>query len=551
MFDIVPVVKKLSEIAISEIVQDKELNSVFVDAGMEMSKGLSDDALSTELKYLFSKEQMERLAEHVKRFPQRKWMEIMQSGLYTIIYSQGDRFDQREIQELIRKYSDIFLSLSGDRIPKIYMIMDKDIPQDIYFERKNRNEDSEVSDVFEMSDSKTMAGQIPVNDGDSEWILKELKRDAFWTSKPEQLEKNIDDIIQQWSEDRLRYPGYFILPYHKAKLLRSETELTITNNLCNSAVSEEKLLEFVFLYFWRRERASFCIASRDLDGLFRIWNRISKEYFQKENIQEQWLYAGISLLQCYRLEFEEDKWQSIHDKINDNLTVLKEDSELLQMLWMEEIEHELYLMHFTQAYLKIVSKKEVQILPEFRLRCAGIIAQTGRIKEAQSWLKNLDHALLTQLKANLNRENMEAETLRIQSLRACIIQMQKYLRFTLDPFNTKKWEQADQVEEDLSVYFSFTDMCREVSSDFLSELYREEKKNKEVFHIRRRIQTTSYGQNSSFGAWYLFHFYEMTGMPFQICAAIAVSSELLFYMNSKLFYENRRLGLYLALRRNA
>ena len=224
----------------------------------------------------------------------------------------------------------------------------------------------------------------------------------------------LKEIIEEWRQIRLSYPGWVVVPEN-----RRENLWVFTNSWVNYVTVKDTLpdqidLQFSFELNWRLERC-LCPIFNDLAELFenvlqKYWP--FKETYPEESsvylldekhqnldweeIRNMWLHLSLSMLSFYREEGMFTKWDATNKKLNTLIKYLSPDEKAF--LHYERVLFALFKLDIPKVKSELNSWPTNFSVPFLEAKRAGLVAEIGQTEEAERILERS----LQEIRSKLN-----------------------------------------------------------------------------------------------------------------------------------------------------
>lgn len=278
-------------------------------------------------------------------------------------------------------------------------------------------------------------------------ITKEVQNDK--TSK-------IINILEKWKKTREGYPGWCITPESSRDDLWINTKDSISCSNFLDDLPDVLDLKFTYELNWRLEKCLHPLRN-DLSNLF---NNLLQKYwpfpssvpqsslliayddpayktFPWHDIRSMWLHLALSVLRSYREQGLSEKWRKTYDILADHFQYLT--AEHKSFLYYERVLYFLFASDIPEVE-KIISEWPTnEALPFWEAKRAGILAELGRIDEAEKILISS----LENVRSQLNLRQIKKERLLV-SHEAYIMYLLKYVS------STKRYLPRTNIPEDIN-----------------------------------------------------------------------------------------------------
>jgi len=212
-------------------------------------------------------------------------------------------------------------------------------------------------------------------------------------------EDSIKEIVENWENERLKFPNWLILSEDKR-----ETLWKYTNHIINRIDKLEKSNLSLDIHFWHelnwRLEKCLCPLFNNFVPLIEnilnqyefINNKITSinengisETHSIKDIKEKWLELQFALLRYYREENFQDKWLTLQNLLESYLRDLS--PEQTARFYYEQSLQALFNNNISQLQNKLTEWPENSSLPYWECKRAGLLAEIGKIEEAERILE--------------------------------------------------------------------------------------------------------------------------------------------------------------------
>lgn len=584
--------KELVQIAKSKIkdfLKTKEeyraFEQIFVDIGKALyGAGEKGSELEQRLCVALCKEHMEQLAYLVYEADALRWEKLTESRMH--IYCQQAMISDRDAKSVIVRAVEMLRRRLAKQCPQFLVLLQlEELLQEFkvsgergeeHFRTLEQRTDillSNAEDILaqleaigsriliEESEPKAEQGRIELDDvireipvsEEEEWVLESRDTYAFFTDAEKRPEKR-KELTGLWAKEREAYPGYYILPYAKARELGRKTSNYGLFRMENET-DPDGMLDFSYEYCWRWKHAMFIISAYDCKQLRRFFEEYEEHLAQAGEAAAdklfKWFYIGLCLLADAREEFDRNRWESVCAALNRHLArsgVYRE--ELEELLWMEQVKMQFARMQLSEVMREIRQRMSVVRSYPVRLQMAGLLAECGDVIAAAEYLQALEYELLRELDDHVQEEDRQKFLL---SLLSAAYYLHKSLAFSVQWLGDEGvvCPQLPDETKRLEDYYSWDRTMEAVKTDMLGWLYDTEKGKSTTFDVSRETVTVfGSGAPTCEGAYYLYRVMESAALPAEVWNTRYVEKEILYFMQSAIFQMCPMLGYQLLLRGN-
>lgn len=340
------------------------------------------------------------------------------------------------------------------------------------------------------------------------WELN-LKQAKVIYENQEERKNAVLELINQWRDERLKYPGWFIAPVGKRETLsiytRDEELLWNTKDL-----SLQDRLDFSYELVWRYETGMEIYREIFQKNIYRVW----KEYydtneFSNVNNNINWFYIGQALLRDYREDMNWGKWDEIFYILYDKHTILAHGEDELNLEFMKQL---FFRMQITDVRDKVQQYVCPEKLYAIRLQKYGLMAECGLLQEAYQEIKQLVKDL-KKIFSIIEEENKK-EKVYIGSILACAYNLLSLVIQGLHPF--KRPEELIELWNDQKEFDKFYNYEHE-THQWNNNLYNYYCKHREVpFELNRFIRTQCWGSDGSDRVYSFYRVLDRMGIPLSV-----------------------------------
>ena len=191
------------------------------------------------------------------------------------------------------------------------------IDQNVYLKNKQLENDTNSRNIEE--NTNPLLNMSNVYSEDYNWNIKYTRIEGL-LGNTNKRRKERKELTKQWAKEFEQYPGWLIVPadfrqqvksYTNGKELLqcSEKELESNFDYCN------ELLDFAYEYTRRYKKSCLPLDKNIENNLYKIWDTLNSHSDWKEKNKNKWFTVGLYLLENYRQNMDEEKWNSICDQL--------------------------------------------------------------------------------------------------------------------------------------------------------------------------------------------------------------------------------------------
>lgn len=189
------------------------------------------------------------------------------------------------------------------------------IDQNVYLKNKQLENDTNSRNIEE--NTNPLLNMSNVYSEDYNWNIKYTRIEGL-LGNSNKRRKERKELTKQWAKEFEQYPGWLIVPadfrqqvksYTNGKELLQCSEKELESNLdyCN------ELLDFAYEYTRRYKKSCLPLDKNIENNLYKIWDTLNSHSDLKEKNKNKWFTVGLYLLENYRQNMDEEKWNSICD----------------------------------------------------------------------------------------------------------------------------------------------------------------------------------------------------------------------------------------------
>lgn len=229
-------------------------------------------------------------------------------------------------------------------------------------------------------------------------------------------ETNLKEVVEEWRQTRLGYPGWVIVPEDQREKLWSATINWADYISLKDKLTDQLDLRFSFELNWRLERCLWPLSS-DVIELFeavisKYWP--FKETFDEqsevsftdksyknldwEEIRKMWLHLFLAMLRVYREEGFFEKWDKTNKKLNDLIKYLSKAEKAF--LHYERVLYALFKPDIHKVKAELSSWPTDFSIPFWEAKRAGLLAEIGQTGKAEQILERSLQEIRSKLNLN-------------------------------------------------------------------------------------------------------------------------------------------------------
>lgn len=219
----------------------------------------------------------------------------------------------------------------------------------------------------------------------------------------------IIELIAEWKNQRLAYPGWVIVPEDRRNILWTDTQPWIDFISSKDQLPGYLDLEFAFELSWRMEKSLCPIMNHQINFFEAVLNKYlilddvpdSSELpslnlkaiafyvleIDEHVIKTMCIYLVFSMLRFYREEGLLDKWGDINSKIERSNLYKHISPEQMASLSHERALYELFGLDIQELKNKLEKWPINESLPFFEAKRAMLLAEIGEVSKAEQILE--------------------------------------------------------------------------------------------------------------------------------------------------------------------
>ena len=304
------------------------------------------------------------------------------------------------------------------------------IDQNVYLKNKQLENDTNSRNIEE--NTNPLLNMSNVYSEDYNWNIKYTRIEGL-LGNTNKRRKERKELTKQWAKEFEQYPGWLIVPadfrqqvksYTNGKELLQCSEKELESNLdyCN------ELLDFAYEYTRRYKKSCLPLDKNIENNLYKIWDTLNSHSDLKEKNKNKWFTVGLYLLENYRQNMDEEKWNSICDLLKPCTNFIVDGKYYLKL---EEILMNLFKMDLEKVQLELVSCSLEEMPYEVRLRFIGVMTECGLNEEALKAVEELTNDIQ---KNNNEIAESSPKNVYLKSLLVCALYLKEHLIFCINPY---------------------------------------------------------------------------------------------------------------------
>ncbi|MBA7630129.1 hypothetical protein ES703_37639 [subsurface metagenome] len=348
---------------------------------------------------------------------------------------------------------------------------------------------------------------------------------------------NLKEIIEEWRQTRLSYPGWVVVPEDQRENLWVFTNSWVNYVTAKDVLPEQIDLQFSFELNWRLER-SLCPILNDLAELFesvlqKYWPFketcpkqsavcLSNEKYQNlewEEIRNIWLHLSLSMLRFYREEGIFTKWNVTNKKLDELIKYLTPDEKAF--LHYERVLFALFKLDIPKVKSELNSWPTDFSIPFWEAKRAGLLAELVQSEEAEKILERS----LQEIRSKLNLKPVTTDYSWVSEEASTMLLFQ-YVKNS-NSFRRGDWEKREETRRELSKRWNVLkqykcDPWNEIKL-FKNQLERPrveqapvtEKREFDIGRITKTHHMHGWDQEA-LNAYGFLRYFEESGFPFRV-----------------------------------
>ncbi len=347
------------------------------------------------------------------------------------------------------------------------------------------------------------------------------------------------EIVEIWTAQRRRYPGWMVLPEDLRSSLWLQTDDWLRGPPSADALPPVLDLEFAFELVWRMERCLCPIldnqipffeetidrywlatnSAASLDSLSLGGNEVDARGLTLDAIRHRCHYLLLAMLRRYREEGHTAKWDDTCQRIQAVLPILSPE----HAAWFhyERALFSLFALNLEQLKTRLAEWPRNDALPFWAAKKAGLLAEIGEVNEARQILEqSLD---TIRVKLNLTPTGKDYTLVSQEAFVMYLLQAVRQSSILEEPDQSESHRQRREFRERWHVLKQYKcDPWQEIAT-FKHKLQRPPAITPDVteeptFDIGRSIQThhIQAWNEEALAAYNFLRFCEDAGIPFRV-----------------------------------
>lgn len=354
----------------------------------------------------------------------------------------------------------------------------------------------------------------------------------------------ITRVVEHWRSLRDSYPSWVVVPEDRRGILWRDTFSWIDFITVENDLSEFFDLEFAFELIWRIEKCLCPIVSNLgplLEKLLEKYKALldTKTPFESfgvtlksltgrglkpETVREMYQHLQLRMLRFYREEGKLEDWEVLYKSIEQNKASLT--PEMVASFCYEKCMLSLFELDSDALKESLAEWPSNEYLPYWNAKKAGLLAEVGRISEAEEILKES----LTNIRSKLNLKPVTSDYTLV-SQESYVMMLLRWVQQSIAiEKNVRKSEHTTEVQKSPDQYSDRWHFLKQYKCDPLGEMRilenkldrpyveRQDVTEKEEFDVGRVTRTRHFGgwDQEAINAYNFLRFCEEVGLPFRI-----------------------------------
>lgn len=345
------------------------------------------------------------------------------------------------------------------------------------------------------------------------WDIKYTSIDGI-AGEPKTQRKERIALTTQWKEEFMQYPGWLVIPAdmrEKVKTYTNRKDLLYcnVNDLKNDSIYAAELLDFAYEYTNRYQKACLPWDKNMKKDIYNIWSAKKERHISDPERNPKWFTIGLFLLEQYRQNGNEEKWQEIYKELSNSKIDRPDGKDYLNF---EDILHDFNNMELEKVALKLALYSLEGKPYDICLRVIGIQVEMGHYEEA---LKKIDHLIqCIQKERNELPEEASQKRVYLYCILTCTLYIKAYVLQEKDPFEESVRKKCQGIYQEISDYKKYYNLEKEkelFKNGALIWLKKEIPDPK--FDLNRESITLIQSDNQCWETYTVFKSMEYCGFP--------------------------------------
>ena len=267
------------------------------------------------------------------------------------------------------------------------------------------------------------------------------------------------------------------------------------------------------------------------NNLYKIWDTLNSHSDWKEKNKNKWFTVGLYLLENYRQNMDEEKWNSICDLLKPCTNFIVDGKYYLKL---EEILMNLFKMDLEKVQLELVSCSLEEMPYEVRLRFIGVMTECGLNEEALKAVEELTNDIQ---KNNNEIAESSPQNVYLKSLLVCALYLKEHLLFCMNPYKEETRKKCNEINNEISKYKKYYNWDKEkiLFTDGALTWLKKESPEPE-FELNRESITLVRSENNCWEAYSVFKSIEYSGFPLYLRSKSLLNNQQDILVKSLLSY---------------
>lgn len=372
----------------------------------------------------------------------------------------------------------------------------------------------------------------------TDWPRGQTRRMPDRTTTAEDKNSQLSALLPEWSQARLSFPGWVVVPEDRRKSLWTYTQFWANSVSAGDELPVPLDLHFAFELDWRLEKC-LCPIQDNVWPFFeqvlqRYWpfadaqvpptaevseNQLEHAHLPWPEMRDMWLHLSLSMLRFYREEGLIEKWQAAERTLRDLSQHLSPQQ--LAFVSYERALQALFVLDLPRLKRLLKAWPGNQALPFWETKRAGLLAEIGQLEEAERILTTA----LEAIRSKLNLKPVKTDY-SLVSQEAYTMLLLWYVKGSIS-FKARNWPGAGEMRTQFRDRWN---ALKEYKCDPWNELklfemalshpysVKTEVTEKSEFDIGRVTRTYRIGWEDSeaLSAYAFLRFSEEAGAPFRV-----------------------------------
>lgn len=292
-----------------------------------------------------------------------------------------------------------------------------------------------------------------------------------------------------------------------------------------------KNISLEFIKNTRYKKSCLPLDKNIKNNLYKIWDTLNSHSDWKEKNKNKWFTVGLYLLENYRQNMDEEKWNSICDLLKPCTNFIVDGKYYLKL---EEILMNLFKMDLEKVQLELVSCSLEEMPYEVRLRFIGVMTECGLNEEALKAVEELTNDIQ---KNNNEIAESSPQNVYLKSLLVCALYLKEHLLFCMNPYKEETRKKCNEINNEISKYKKYYNWDKEkiLFTDGALTWLKKESPEPE-FELNRESITLVRSENNCWEAYSVFKSIEYSGFPLYLRSKSLLNNQQDILVKSLLSY---------------